>query len=135
MRISPHHFESHPFGWISPTIAANGLASAAAASDTPHHLRFVQDAEAHRRYIQRTLNDFIRLNPDKDGAVVQGDSALWQSILKFDYRFPPLLSANSSGLQNVAQGALQSVIALMVFAALTAMLLALSLRRLQSEAL
>jgi len=89
------------FGWVSPAIAVGSAASAAAASDTAHHLRFIQDAETHRRVIQTNLNDFITANPDRDGKRVDGDEALWRSIPPFNYQFPPLQTM--TGLNNVAQ--------------------------------
>ncbi|NJR72349.1 MAG: DUF3526 domain-containing protein, partial [Gammaproteobacteria bacterium] len=77
-------------GWASPAIAVGAAASAAAATDTAHHLRFVQDAEAHRRAIQTTMNNFITANPDRDGKRVDGDETLWKTIPAFNYQFPPL---------------------------------------------
>lgn len=81
------------WGWLSPAVAVAGLSSAAAASDTAHHVQFVQDAEAHRRLIQRVMNDAITAHPDRDGQRYQGDQALWRQVPAFVFRFRPLGSA------------------------------------------
>jgi ABC-2 type transport system permease protein len=79
--------------WLSPTVAVAGVASAAAASDMEHHIHFTQAAEAHRRMIQRKMNDYITANPERNGQRVDADAALWRAIPRFDYRFAALPAA------------------------------------------
>lgn len=76
--------------WLSPTVAVAGLSSAAAATNTTHHVQYVNAAEAQRRVIQKTMNDFITVNPDKEGKRVEGERSLWSQVAPFQFRFEPL---------------------------------------------
>lgn len=99
------------FGWLSPMVSAGGVASAAAGSDTAHHIEFVREAETHRRMIQRMMNDFITANPDRDGARVDADDALWKTVPVFNYRFPALTTVVGAlaGLTSLAAMLLASI--------------------------
>jgi len=78
------------WAWLSPTLAVAGLSAAAAASDTDHHLQFVQGAEAHRRLIQRLMNDAITATPDRNGQRSEADQDLWSRVPPLQFRFDPL---------------------------------------------
>jgi ABC-2 type transport system permease protein len=78
------------WAWLSPTLAVAGLSAAAAGSDTEHHLQFVQGAEAHRRLIQRLMNDAITATPDRNGQRAEGDEALWSRVPAMNFRFDAL---------------------------------------------
>lgn len=81
------------FGWLSPTVAVAALSSAAAATDTEHHLQFVRAAEAQRRLIQRTLNVAITAHPERNGQRVDGDAALWAQVPPFRFRHEALAAS------------------------------------------
>lgn len=104
---------TNKFGWLSPTIAVSAVASAAAASDMSHHLHFIQRAESHRRMIQKKMNDFITVNPDRDGKRVDGDDTLWNSIPKFTYQFAPL--REMSGFASAAKLLILFLLAACIF--------------------
>lgn len=75
-------------GFVSPTLALAGLSSAAAASDTAHHVQFVNAAEQQRRAIQKLMNDAIAATPN--GQRVDGDKSLWQRVPAFNFQFQAL---------------------------------------------
>jgi ABC-2 type transport system permease protein len=100
-------------GWLSPSVAVASLAGAAAASDNTHHQQFVQQAERHRRLIQKMMNDFITANPDRNGKRIDGDQALWQSVPAFQFQYSPLI--NSATFTFCAQLGLFFFVALSVF--------------------
>jgi ABC-2 type transport system permease protein len=77
-------------GWLSPSVAVAGLSSAAAGSDTAHHIQFVQRAEQQRRSIQVVLNQAITDHKEHDGARYDGDQALWDRVPPFRMIYPPL---------------------------------------------
>lgn len=77
-------------GWLSPTVAVAGLSTAAAASDTGHHIQFVNAAEAQRRTMQKVLNEAIARHPEVDGKRYDGDEELWNSVPPFRFRFERL---------------------------------------------
>ncbi len=81
--------------FVSPTLALAGLSSAAAASDTAHHVQFVHAAEDQRRVIQKLMNDAIAATPN--GQRVDGDTALWQRVPAFDFTFQPLTARAAAG--------------------------------------
>jgi ABC-2 type transport system permease protein len=76
------------FAFVSPTIAFAALASHAAATDFDHHLAFTQAAEQQRRAIQKTMNDYITVNPDREGKRIDGNRELWAKIPKFEFHYP-----------------------------------------------
>lgn len=71
--------------WLSPTAALAVLSSAAAGSDTAHHLQFVRAAEGQRRLIQKTMNDAITATPG--GTRQDAGPELWQKVPTFVFRF------------------------------------------------
>lgn len=80
------------FGWLSPTLAAAGLSAAAAASDTTHHVQFVNAAERQRRLIQKTMNEAITATPG--GSRIDAGPELWQRVPAFEFKFAPLAWAD-----------------------------------------
>ena len=77
-------------GWLSPAVAMAGLSSAAAGSDTHHHLQFIDGAEQQRRRMQQVLNQAITDHPEQDGVRHDGDQALWDRIPPFKFTFEAL---------------------------------------------
>lgn len=77
-------------GWLSPAVAIAGLSSAAAGSDTHHHLQFIDGAERQRRRMQQVLNQAITDHPEQDGVRHDGDQALWDQISPFKFNFEAL---------------------------------------------
>lgn len=77
-------------GWLSPSMAVAGLSSAAAGSDTAHHIQFVTSAEQQRRAIQVVLNQAITDHKEQDGARYDGDQALWDRVPPFHLVYRPL---------------------------------------------
>lgn len=77
-------------GWLSPAVAIAGLSGAAAASDTAHHLQFIEGAELQRRRIQQVLNEAITRHPERDGVRHDGDQALWDKVPPFAFGYAPL---------------------------------------------
>lgn len=77
-------------GWLSPAVAVAGLSSAAAGSDTGHHLQFIDGAERQRRAIQTVLNEAIARHPERNGVRYDGDQALWDSVPPFRFAYAPL---------------------------------------------
>ncbi|WP_209712727.1 DUF3526 domain-containing protein [Duganella sp. 1411] len=77
-------------GWLSPAVAMAGLSSAAAGSDTNHHLQFIDGAEQQRRRIQEVLNQAITEHPERDGVRHDGDQALWDKVPTFRFTFAAL---------------------------------------------
>ncbi|QPF76164.1 DUF3526 domain-containing protein [Roseateles sp. DAIF2] len=81
------------WGWASPTVAVAVLSAAAAGSDTAHHLQFVQGAEAHRRLIQRLMNEAIAATPPSRGERVEHGAELWSRVPPLRFVFEPLAGA------------------------------------------
>lgn len=77
-------------GWLSPAVAVAGLSSAAAGSDTNHHLQFIDGAERQRRRIQEVLNQAITEHPERDGVRHDGDQTLWDKVPPFVFTFEAL---------------------------------------------
>lgn len=76
--------------WLSPSVALAGLSSAAAGSDTLHHIQFVKGAEQQRRAIQKVLNQAIADHKEHDGQRYDGDQALWDRVPPFRLVYLPL---------------------------------------------
>ncbi|MYM84977.1 DUF3526 domain-containing protein [Duganella sp. FT50W] len=74
-------------GWLSPSMAVAGLSSAAAGSDTDHHIQFIQGAEQQRRAIQLVLNKAITAHREHDGVRYDGDQSLWNQVAPFRFVF------------------------------------------------
>ena len=111
-------------GWLSPTIAVAGLSSAAAATNTAHHVQYVNAAETQRRVIQKTMNDFITTNVEKNGKRIDGGQSLWGSVKPFTFAFAPL---------SAQRALLQAGMPLLMLLMLAVILAGLSLGRLRSE--
>ncbi len=79
-------------GWMAPFLAFQALSSGLAGSDLLHFRDFVDSAEAHRRMIQKAMNDAIYLQPETDGRRYVAAPELWATIPTFDYR--PLATAD-----------------------------------------
>jgi ABC-2 type transport system permease protein len=77
-------------GWLSPSVAAAGLSSAVAGSDTEHHIQFVQGAEQQRRTIQLVMNQAITEHREVNGVRHDGDRSLWDKVPPFRFTFNPL---------------------------------------------
>lgn len=77
-------------GWLSPSVAVAGLSSAAAGSDTAHHIQFINSAERQRRLIQQVLNNAITEHPERNGVRYEGDHTLWERVPPFRLVYPPL---------------------------------------------
>jgi ABC-2 type transport system permease protein len=75
---------------FSTPLAMVNLSSHLAATDLPHHVHYLQAAEAQRRLIQRVLNDDLTRHPDVDGKRHEADAALWARIPAFVNRVAPL---------------------------------------------
>jgi ABC-2 type transport system permease protein len=77
-------------GWLSPSAAVAGLSSAAAGSDTDHHIQFIHGAEQQRRAIQLVMNQAITEHREVNGERHDGDSALWNKVPPFRFAFDAL---------------------------------------------
>ena len=77
-------------GWLSPSVAVAGLSSAAAGSDTDHHIQFVNGAERQRRAIQLVMNHAITQHPEVNGVRHDGDRSLWDQVPPFHFIFHAL---------------------------------------------
>ena len=86
----------------------------------------MRDSEAHRRVIQRAMNDFIKAHPERDGQRVDADEALWKKVPPFDYQFPSLMSS---------AGALSSATPLLALFFASLFLFIVAHRRLSQESL
>ncbi|WDE09040.1 DUF3526 domain-containing protein [Thalassomonas viridans] len=74
---------------FSPFIALQSLSMAAAATDLTHHQLFDDAGEAHRRLMQKALNNDLRDNGHKGEHGYQADREVWQKIPDFHYQYPP----------------------------------------------
>lgn len=73
-------------GWVAPFLAFTALSSGLAGSDLLHYRHFVDSAEAHRRMIQRAMNDAIYSQPETDGERFMAAPELWATIPPFEYQ-------------------------------------------------
>ncbi len=62
---------------LSPLPALQALSQAAAGTDWQHHRHFVDAAEAHRRALQRFLNDDFTASSMGSDFDYRADPALW----------------------------------------------------------
>lgn len=113
-------------GWLTPAVAVANLSAAAAGSDTAHHVQFVLGAEAHRRLIQKLMNDKITASPERNGQRVEGDQDFWSQVPPLQFRFDRLA---------VSPALYRSVASLLGLLFAAALLLGLSVRRLSRGAL
>lgn len=92
-------------GWLSPFLAFSGLSSGLAGSDLKHFRHFVDSAEAHRRLIQRSMNEAIYRQPAADAGPYLAGPELWATVPAFDFRplsLPEVISFYGSGLAALA---------------------------------
>ena len=75
----------------APMLAARGWSMALAGTDFAQHRRFAQDAEEHRRGIQRMMNGDVANHPlkDKDTPYL-GNAATWARVPDFNPQTPRL---------------------------------------------
>jgi ABC-2 type transport system permease protein len=69
-------------GIVVPSLAVQALSQAAAGTDIEHHQRFVNDAEAHRREIQRLMNADVTAH-DREGTDYRANPQLWRTVPPF----------------------------------------------------
>jgi ABC-2 type transport system permease protein len=74
-------------GVMAPMLPMRSLSMALAGTDFAHHQDFVTAAEAHRRTIQRVMNDDITRNARPGVAYVAGPD-LWAAVPEFTYELP-----------------------------------------------
>ncbi len=67
----------------APMLAARNWSMALAGTDFAQQRHFARAAEAHRRLIQKTMNDDIVKNPTR-GAPALGNAALWARVPDFN---------------------------------------------------
>jgi len=75
---------------LSPLPALQALSQAAAGTDWQHHRHFVDAAEAHRRALQRFLNDDFAANAKGSDFDYRADPALWSRAPAWHYDRPKL---------------------------------------------
>lgn len=71
-------------GLLSPFQAFRNLSMAVSGTDAHEHLRFANQAEDHRRMIQKTLNTYYETN-------TTGNETLWRSVPNFGYQKSSIL--------------------------------------------
>jgi ABC-2 type transport system permease protein len=74
-------------GVMAPMLPMRSLSMALAGTDFAHHRDFVTAAEAHRRTIQRVMNDDITRHARPGVAYVAGPD-LWATVPEFTYELP-----------------------------------------------
>lgn len=77
-------------GFLSPVVAAQGLMTGAAGTDTAHHVDFARQAEAGRRAFIRYLNEDEIYNSGGRGSAYLADRAVWENAPRFTYDAPTL---------------------------------------------
>jgi ABC-2 type transport system permease protein len=110
---------------LSPLPALQALSQAAAGTDWQHHRHFVDVAEAHRRALQRFLNDDFTAHARGQDFDYRADPALWAKAPAWHYDRPGL-GASASPLLSVAA-------VLLLWAAVAAGLAVWAARRLVRE--
>lgn len=73
---------------LFPLLGVQSLSTALAGTDLAQHRDFVRASEAHRRVIQKLMNDEIRQRPLKPGEVHLAGRALWAKVPHFAYAPP-----------------------------------------------
>ncbi len=103
---------------LSPLPALQALSQAAAGTDWQHHRHFVDAAEAHRRALQRFLNDDFTVNAKGNDFDYRADPALWSQAPAWQYDRPKLGATASPVLPAAGVLALWlAVVAMMALAA------------------
>lgn len=100
---------------LSPTLAMRNLSRALAGTDMDKHIDFTDKAEAHRRVIQKAMNDDQAVNGAKLNQGYKASSALWQKVNQFHYRQP--------GIDLIARNQLISIATLLAWSVLAGFLL------------
>jgi len=75
-------------GILAPMLSIRALSMALSGTDFEHHRHFVEASEAHRRVIQKILNEDLAANPDRNGERYTAGPELWAKIPDFRYEFP-----------------------------------------------
>lgn len=70
-------------GLLSPFQTFRNLSMAVSGTDAHTHVGFANQAEVHRRMMQKTINKFYETNP-------MGNAVLWQSIPNFSFKAPSI---------------------------------------------
>lgn len=73
---------------LSPTLAMRNLSRALAGTDMDKHIDFTDKAEAHRRVIQKTMNDDQMISGAQLNQTYKAGAALWQKVNQFEYKQP-----------------------------------------------
>jgi len=82
-------------GFVAPHLAIRSLSMALAGTDPWHHARYADAAEAHRRLMQRILNEDIKIN-SRSGESYLAGADLWASVPQMDYAGPSFMWAIQS---------------------------------------
>jgi len=77
---------------LFPLLGVQSLSTALAGTDLAQHRDFVRASEAHRRVIQKIMNDEILQRPLKPGEVYLAGRDLWAKVPHFAYE-PPAIPA------------------------------------------
>lgn len=110
---------------LSPTLAMRNLSRALAGTDVDKHLDFTDKAEAHRRIIQKAMNDDQTVNGAKLNQGYKAGPALWQRVSQFQYRQP--------GVGFMIGNQLISIVTLLIWSALAGLLLMRASRTLRLD--
>lgn len=102
---------------VAPVIAVRYLSMGIAGTDFGQHRAFALSAESYRQRLNKAMNDAIMERAGPGAAFsYQADSTLWRSLPAFSYEAPGLASVlDSHGV---------SLVLLIVWAAMTSVLLA-----------
>lgn len=73
---------------LSPVLAARTLSAGLAGNDLTHQARFTAAAEAHRREVQRRLNEEQRLHGKGQDFNNKVEADFWEEVATFQYRTP-----------------------------------------------
>ena len=84
---------------------------AAAATDLTHHHLFTDAGEAHRRLMQKILNNDLKENSYKSEHSYQANHRVWRKIPAFNFQYPPI-SELSTSYNRAAQSLLQWLLVL-----------------------
>lgn len=100
---------------LSPALVMRNLSRGLSGTDMDKHIDFTDKAEAHRRVIQKAMNDDQTVNGAKLNQGYKAGAALWQQVNQFQYRQPGLIS--------ILENQLISIISLLVWSMLAGSLL------------
>lgn len=73
-------------GTLAPFLAFSSVSSGLAGSDLLHFRHFIEQAEQHRRLIQRRMNDAIYAQPEGESGPVLAGPELWATVPAFEFR-------------------------------------------------